>query len=156
MQKSFNVLEIMEVIPHRYPFLFVDKVIDVSDDFKEITAVKSVTYNEPFFTGHFPGKPVMPGVLQLEAIAQAAAFLVLKFDHTAKDYKGLALTGIKDFKYRNPVVPGDNLILNAKVLKSKGPYFFLSGSARVNDRVACEGDFNAVFLDKQERVNDDS
>ena len=149
MQKCFNVNEIMEIIPHRYPFLFVDKVIDVSDDFKEITAVKAVSFNEPFFVGHFPGKPVMPGVLQFEAIAQAAAFLVLKFDDTAKDYQGLALTGIRNVKYRHPVLPGETLLLKAKVLKSRGPHFQLFGSASIGDKITCEGEFQAVFLDKK-------
>ncbi len=87
MQKTFTTMEIAEIIPHRSPFLLVDKIIDVSDDLKEITGVKGVTFNENHFMGHFPGKPVMPGVLQVEAIAQTAAFLVLKFDESAKKYQ---------------------------------------------------------------------
>jgi len=147
VKTNFTVIDIMEIIPHRHPFLLVDRITYISDDFKEVTGIKSVSYNEPFFQGHFPGKPVMPGVLQIEAIAQTVAFMVLKFDEMAKSYRGLALTGLKNVKYRRPVVPGDKLVLNAKVLKNRGPHYTFYGTSSVDDEITCEGNFQAVFLD---------
>ena len=150
MNTNYGIVDIMEIIPHRSPFLLVDRIIEIRSDHMEATGLKSVSYNEPFFTGHFPGKPVMPGVLQLEAMAQTSAFLVLKFDEASRSYRGLALTGVKNVKFRKPVVPGDLMIMKVKIVRKRVPFYTFEGKVTVEGNLVCEAQWNAVFLDKED------
>ncbi|MDR0199804.1 MAG: 3-hydroxyacyl-ACP dehydratase FabZ [Streptococcaceae bacterium] len=134
---NLNVTEIMKALPHRYPMLLVDRVLDISEDGNEITALKNVTINEEFFQGHFPGTPVMPGVLQLEALAQAAG--VLELSKPENQGKLVFYGGIDKVKFRTQVVPGDQLILHAKFVKRRGPIAVVEAEATVNDKLACKG-----------------
>ncbi len=140
----FNLEQIMAMIPHRYPMLLIDGVIELEKG-RRLTAVKNVTANEPFFQGHFPGKPIMPGVLILEAMAQASCVLVA--DGMADSNKdGLyLLTGIKDAKFKRPVVPGDRLLLNAVFERSKRNYAIFSATASVGDEVAATATLSCVL-----------
>jgi UDP-3-O-[3-hydroxymyristoyl] N-acetylglucosamine deacetylase / 3-hydroxyacyl-[acyl-carrier-protein] dehydratase len=114
--ESLDIREVLELLPHRYPFLLVDRVKSISG--KSISAIKNVTINEPYFNGHFPGKPVMPGVLQLEAMAQAAGIL---FFRIINDKAKLALFMSADrVKFRKMVVPGDQLLIEAEMIKTRG------------------------------------
>lgn len=128
--------QILEYLPHRYPFLLVDRVLEVTDN--SITAIKNVTVNEPFFTGHFPQKPVMPGVLILEALAQASGLLIFhlvqrKLD---KDF-WFYLAGIDNARFKRIVEPGDQLRLEAELLKMKRDIYKFRCSATVENQVAC-------------------
>lgn len=112
-----DVIEIQSILPHRYPFLLLDRVIEI-DPGKRIVALKNVTANEEFFQGHFPGKPVMPGVLIIEALAQAGGVLLLS-EVDNREKKLVYFTGIDEARFRRPVVPGDQLRLEAEVLRRK-------------------------------------
>ncbi|MBO5364045.1 MAG: 3-hydroxyacyl-ACP dehydratase FabZ, partial [Clostridia bacterium] len=115
---ELNIQEIMNTIPHRYPFLLVDKIIDLEPG-KRAVGIKNVTINEPFFQGHFPGRPIMPGVLICEALAQVGAVVILG-DPANRD-KLAVFTGINNFKFRHQVVPGETLRLEAELTKMRGP-----------------------------------
>ena len=130
-----NAEEIMQIIPHRYPFLLVDKVIELEAG-KRVVGIKNVSINEPFFQGHFPGRPVMPGVLIIEAMAQVGAVGILKMP----DYQGkLALfAGIDKARFRRQVVPGDQLRIEVEVVKLKGQVGKCEARAYVGDDLACE------------------
>lgn len=131
-----DVNDLMNVVPHRYPFLLIDKIIRIEG--KKITAVKNVTYNEPFFQGHFPGHPVMPGVLQLEAIAQAAGVLTLK---KAENFHKLAyLTSAENVKFRQPVVPGDVLVIEVEIIKDRAKISKARGVCSVNGKVVSQAE----------------
>lgn len=137
-----NIEQIMEIIPHRPPFLLIDRV-EAMEPGVSITAIKNVTMNEPFFTGHFPGKPVMPGVLIVEAMAQAGAVAILSLE----DYKGkIALFGAMDkVKFRRQVVPGDVLRFEVSILKLKKNAGIGKGIAYVGDKKAAEGEFTFLI-----------
>lgn len=134
--------EIQEIIPHRYPFCLVDRV-DQLEEGHRIQAVKNVTFNEPFFPGHFPGEPVMPGVLIVEALAQAGAILILKDPR----FKGKIayLGGLNKVKFRHMVKPGDQLILEVEVVKLKKNVALASAVARVDDQLACQCDMTCII-----------
>ena len=131
-----DVKAIREALPHRYPMLLVDRVLESSDD--EIVAIKNVTINEPFFNGHFPEYPVMPGVLILEALAQLGAIAILSME----EHKGKLgfLVGADKVKWRKQVVPGDRLDLHIEIIKMRGPIGIGKGTATVDGKVACEGE----------------
>ena len=131
---NINVTEIMEALPHRYPFLLVDRVIDIADD--EITAIKNVTINEEFFQGHFPQYPVMPGVLIMEALAQAAG--VLELSKPENKGKLVFYAGMDNVKYKKQVTPGDQLVLHAKFIK-RGPIAVVEAEATVDGKLAAKG-----------------
>jgi 3-hydroxyacyl-[acyl-carrier-protein] dehydratase len=118
MSIKLDILQIQEFLPHRYPFLLVDKVVDCKPGVS-LTGIKNVTYNEPFFQGHFPQKPIMPGVLILEALAQATGLLASETAGNELDGMIYYLVGIDKAKFKRPVVPGDQLQLNVKFVKSK-------------------------------------
>ncbi len=126
--------QIMDIIPHRYPFLLVDRA-RVSEDCKSAHGYKNVTMNEPFFQGHFPGLPVMPGVLIVEALAQVGAIALL----SQEDMKGKVafFGGIKEAKFKRKVVPGDKLELSCEIIKQRGPIGIGKAVARVDGEVAC-------------------
>lgn len=131
-----DTLAIRKILPHRYPFLMVDRVIEL-DPGKSITAIKNVTANEPFFQGHFPEFPVMPGVLQVEALAQAGAILALLMPENKG--KGALLTGVDGFKFRRPVVPGDVLVLKLQVTRYRTGFGKATATATVDGEVTAQG-----------------
>jgi 3-hydroxyacyl-[acyl-carrier-protein] dehydratase len=137
-------IEIQKIIPHRYPFLLVDKVLEVEAG-KSITAIKNVTANEPFFQGHFPGYPVMPGVLIVEALAQAAGIAVAMQDEN-KDKLGL-FASIDEMKIKKQVVPGDTLKLEAEILSSRMGIVKAKVTASIDGKVAAEGQIKFAMVD---------
>ena len=143
-----DVVGIEALIPHRHPFLLVDRVV-AFEKMKRLVALKSVTMNEPFFTGHFPGHPVMPGVLILEALAQAAALVAcLSLSAEEVDDTVTDLMGIDAARFRRPVVPGDRLELKVVVTKRKGMVWKQTGTALVDGEVVAEADFMAMLAKK--------
>ena len=142
-----DVLEIQKLLPHRYPFLLVDRVVAI-DPGKTLRAYKNVTVNEPFFNGHFPGHPVMPGVLVLEALAQASAILAYRSTGFDPAEKVTYLMAIDRAKFRKPTVPGDRLDLEVEVLRFKGAILKTRGVAKVEGEVVAEGEFLATVVDK--------
>ena len=144
--KSADIQLIQRIIPHRYPFLLVDKVIEI-DNLQSAMGIKNVTINEPFFQGHFPGAPVMPGVTIIEALAQTAAVMVGVSLNLVDKNLLIYFMGIDKCKFRRKVVPGDTLKLNVNVLRGKsgGKVWKFSGTAFVVDEVAAEVEFTAVM-----------
>lgn len=140
-----TIEEIKAVLPHRYPFLLVDRVLEMTDE--AIVAVKNVTANEEFFNGHFPGKPIMPGVLQVEALAQAGCILISKTRLEDPSSSLLVFTGIQKAKFRRSVVPGDVLRLDVKLIAMRGPFITMSGKATVDGQTACELEASAAITD---------
>lgn len=140
-----DIQGILDVLPHRYPFLLVDRVLEIGTD--RIVALKNVTFNEPHFTGHFPGVPVMPGVLIVEAMAQAGGVLMLR-DIPDRHEKLILFTGIDNCRFRHPVVPGDQLVFEVTVTKRRQRYAVLHGIARVGDRVVAEADLSSAMVDR--------
>jgi 3-hydroxyacyl-[acyl-carrier-protein] dehydratase len=131
-----NVMDIMKVLPHRYPFLLVDRILEVDVENMKIKALKNVTYNEPFFVGHFPDNPVMPGVLIIEAMAQVGAYLMLK---KANITNGTVLfASIEEAKFRKPVVPGDQIIFEVEGINIKKSMGKIKAVAKVDGQVVCE------------------
>jgi 3-hydroxyacyl-[acyl-carrier-protein] dehydratase len=141
-----NVLKIMEILPHRYPFLLVDRILEIDIENMKIKALKNVTINEPFFIGHFPGNPVMPGVLIIEAMAQVGAYLMLK---KAGIEDGIVLfASIEEAKFRKPVVPGDQIIFEVEGINIKKSMGKIKAIAKVNDQVVCEAILMAAVKKK--------
>lgn len=143
-----DVKAIQALIPHRYPFLLVERVVLLEAE-KRLVAYKSVSVNEPFFQGHFPGLPVMPGVLIVEAIAQAGAILAMKSIDEDLSKKVAYLASLDSVKFRKPVVPGDRLELHLEVVKHKGAVWKERGVAKVDGEVVAEAEFMAVLADKE-------
>ena len=141
-----DLAEIQKMLPHRYPFLLVDRVVEIVPG-QKLLAYKNVTINEPFFTGHFPGHPVMPGVLILESLAQACAILAYKSAEMDPTREVSYLMAIDGAKFRKPVLPGDRLDLEVTVLKHKGPIWKQKGIASVNGVKVAEGEFLATVMD---------
>ena len=144
--KSADIQLIQRIIPHRYPFLLVDKVFEI-DDLKSATGIKNVTFNEPFFQGHFPGAPIMPGITMIEALAQTAAVMVGVSLGLADKNLLIYFLGIDNCKFRRKVVPGDRLELKVEVLRGKigSKVWKFSGVASVNGEIAAQADFNAMM-----------
>ena len=142
-----DLLEIQQLLPHRFPFLLVDRVVEVVPG-EKLIGYKNVTANEEFFTGHFPGHPVMPGVLVLEALAQASAILAFKTSGIDPKEKVAYLAGIDAARFRKPVVPGDRLQLEIEVVKQKGPVWKTKGTASVDGQVVAEAEFLATLADR--------
>lgn len=141
-----QIRDIMECLPHRYPFLMVDRVLDYKP-FEYIKAIKNVSVNEPFFQGHFPGIPVMPGVLITEALAQAGGILVSLSIPEAKS-KIFMFTGMDKVRFRKPVYPGDQILLESGGLRHKFNIVKMSCSAKVNGEVVAEADLSAAIVDR--------
>ncbi len=139
-----DIKRIVKLIPHRYPMLLVDKVIDMHGDEKAI-GIKNVTINEPFFQGHFPAEPVMPGVLIVEAMAQTAAVLVMSSFGTEAEDKLVFFMSIDGVRFRRPVVPGDRLELHVEKLQSRANVWKFSGKGVVDGKVAAEATFAAMI-----------
>jgi beta-hydroxyacyl-ACP dehydratase FabZ len=137
---------ILSLLPHRYPMLLVDRVLEFQPR-RRLVAIKNVTMNEPFFAGHFPGKPVMPGVLVIEAMAQAGALLLLQ-EVEERETKLLYFTGIANARFRRPVVPGDQLRLVLDVLRIRSGHCRLSGQALVDGHLAAEAVMSSTMVDR--------
>jgi 3-hydroxyacyl-[acyl-carrier-protein] dehydratase len=135
-KQTMDITEIMSILPHRYPFLLIDRVIEIERK-QRIVAIKNVSFNEPHFQGHFPDYPIMPGVLMVEAIAQAGGALLLT-EIPDRDNKLMVFTGIDSAKFRKPVVPGDQLRIEVKVLNWRSSAVRMQGIATVDGKVACE------------------
>lgn len=140
-----DIRAILETLPHRYPFLLVDRILELEPGQRAV-GIKNVTANEPQFTGHWPDNPVMPGVLILEAMAQTAGVALLSADHPHN--KQAFLGGLNKVRFRRPVVPGDQLIIEAELVRFKGTVGRVHIVARVDDEVACEGDFSFALVDE--------
>lgn len=145
-----DIKEIQRILPHRYPFLLVDRIIEI-DLGKRIVGIKNVSVNEPFFQGHFPGYPVMPGVLILEAMAQVGGVLAFKSVEEKMDISGklVYFAGIDKAKFRKPVFPGDQIRFELEVIHVKEPYWKLKGLALVDGKKVCEAELMALVGDKE-------
>ncbi|RMF71389.1 MAG: 3-hydroxyacyl-[acyl-carrier-protein] dehydratase FabZ [Acidobacteria bacterium] len=141
-----DITRILELIPHRYPFLLVDRVVEFERR-RRVVAIKNVTFNEPFFLGHFPGAPVMPGVLIIEALAQAAAVLIL-LEVEDRRQKLVYFTGIDECRFRRPVVPGDQLRLELDVLRLRPRAAKMRAVATVDGEVAAEATLMSAMVDR--------
>ena len=140
---ALDVVAIQKLLPHRFPFLLVDRVLELSGD--KVVAIKNVTVNEPFFAGHFPGHPIMPGVLIVEAMAQAGGVLALTVLGEGAAGKLVYFMGIDKVKFRRPVVPGDQLRLEVTPLRKGGAIWKMAGKALVDGQVAAEAEFLATI-----------
>jgi len=142
--ESFNIREVQQVLPHRYPFLFVDRVLELEGD-KRAVGIKNLTFNEQFFQGHWPGQPVMPGALQIEAMAQLAGFLLLRKYDVGK--KLALLFSVDKAKFRRPVVPGDCLVIEAESLRFKHRIAHIATKATVDGEIAAEAEIKFMIID---------
>ncbi len=142
--KQIDIVEILRLLPHRYPFVMIDRVLSIVAD-QEVTALKNVTINEPFFLGHFPGKPVMPGVMMLEGMAQAGGILAYCSEPENIGTKLLYFAGIDKARFRRPVGPGDQLIYKVQLVKKKRGIQKLAGEAFVDDKLVAEAELMASF-----------
>ncbi len=140
-----NVNEIMKLLPHRYPFLLVDKIVDLKPG-ESALGVKNVTINEPFFQGHFPGQPIMPGVLVIEAMAQVAGVMAFR---SGMEGKSVYFMSIDNAKFRRPIVPGDQVMMEIKILKQRGNVWKFSGTATVDGKLVSEAEFTAMVTDRE-------
>ncbi len=141
-----DIKEIQKLLPHRYPFLLVDRIIDIEPGIKAV-GIKNVTINEEFFQGHFPGHPIMPGVLIIEALAQVAG--VLAFRSGISEGKSVYFMSIEKAKFRKPVVPGDQLRLEISIVQQRGNVWKFSGNAVVEEKVVAETEFTAMVTDRE-------
>lgn len=142
----YDTAKILAALPHRYPMLLVDRVVSLSEE-EGIHAVKAVSFNEDFFQGHFPGRPIMPGVLQIEALAQAAGILAIESLGLAGSGKLVYFMAIEDAKFRSPVTPGHLLDLKVGFVQKRSRVCKFWGKASIEDRVTCEVNFTAMIAD---------
>jgi 3-hydroxyacyl-[acyl-carrier-protein] dehydratase len=148
-ETGFDIVEVLKRLPHRYPLLLVDRVKELVPD-ERIHAVKAVSFNEDFFQGHFPGSPIMPGVLQIEALAQAAGVLAVESLGLAGSGKLVYFMAIENAKFRAPVTPGVLLDLKAKFVQKRARVCKFSGEASVDGKLTCEVGFTAMIADAPE------
>jgi 3-hydroxyacyl-[acyl-carrier-protein] dehydratase len=144
---EIGIERIMRMIPHRYPFLLIDKVVDVRSD-SDAVGIKNVTINEPFFAGHFPQRPVMPGVLIIESMAQTAAVLVVQTLGTQAEGKLVYFMSVDNARFRKPVVPGDRLRVHVTKQRNRGSVWKFAGEAYVDEKLVAEATFAAMILDE--------
>jgi 3-hydroxyacyl-[acyl-carrier-protein] dehydratase len=141
---TFNIQEIMDFLPHRYPFLLIDRVVEF-EPAKRLVAIKNVTINEPFFQGHFPGLPIMPGVLVIEAMAQAGAIIMMT-EMPDRETKLAVFTGIERAKFRRQITPGDQLRIEVDVLAFKSRIGRMEAKALVDGKVACQATLTCAIV----------
>jgi 3-hydroxyacyl-[acyl-carrier-protein] dehydratase len=146
METVLDARAISELLPHRYPFLLVDRIIELVPR-ERIVGIKQVTMNEPFFQGHFPGAPVMPGVLVVEALAQVGAVLALR-EIEERDKKLVLFTGIKEARFRRPVVPGDTLYLEVTALRIGSRVQRMRGEAKVEGQLAADAEIMSIIAER--------
>jgi 3-hydroxyacyl-[acyl-carrier-protein] dehydratase len=149
--QTMDIVEIMAILPHRYPFLLIDRVVEMERK-KRVVALKNVTANEPHFNGHFPGYPIMPGVLMVEAIAQAGGALLLT-EIPDRENKLMVFTGIDSAKFRKPVVPGDQLRIEVTVINWRSMAVKMLGVATVDGKVACEATVTCMLVPRPKGQN---
>jgi 3-hydroxyacyl-[acyl-carrier-protein] dehydratase len=142
--ENIDIVEILRLLPHRYPFILIDRVLSLVPE-QDVVVLKNVTINEPFFQGHFPDKPVMPGVLILEGMAQAGGILAYCSEPENIGLKLLYFAGIDKARFRSPVVPGDQLIYKLQLLKRKRGIWKMRGEAFVNEKLVAEAELLASF-----------
>ena len=147
LKSVMDIAAIRAILPHRYPFLLVDRVSELEAG-RRVVGIKNVTVNEPFFQGHFPDRPVMPGVLILEAIAQVGAVLALK-SLSPGGRPVIYLTGVDKAKFRKPVVPGDQLRVEVEVLNRRPPFWKMQGKAFVETDLVCEAEMTAMVTEEK-------
>lgn len=140
-----NQLEIQKMLPHRYPFLLIDRIVEIEPNVKAV-GLKNVTINEPFFQGHFPRNPIMPGVLIIEAMGQVAGLLAFV---SGLKSKSVYFMSIEKAKFRKPVIPGDQLRLEIKVLKRRNNVWRFFGEALVDDKLVSESEFTAMISEQE-------
>lgn len=145
--ESIDYAEVLRRIPHRYPFILVDRGEDYIP-LRSLVGIKNVTFNEPYFNGHFPGNPVMPGVLLIEAIAQTGGILMSKSLEIDIENKAILFASIDAVRFRSPVRPGDTVRMPVEVVRYRGELFKFRGEAYVGDRIVCEAEFAAMLIDK--------
>jgi len=145
---TMQIEEIKNYLPHRYPFLLIDRVIEIEKE--RIHTIKNVTVNEEFFNGHFPGRPIMPGVLQVEALAQSGALMLLTQHVEDPENSLMVFTGIKNAKFRRQVVPGDQLHMEVTLETFRRNFVVMKGIATVDDEIACELQASAAIVAKEE------
>ncbi len=148
MGESVDFAEVMRRIPHRYPFILIDR----GENFvpmRSMVGIKNVTYNEPYFTGHFPGNPVMPGVLLIEAMAQTGAVLVSKSLDIDIENNTILFASIDAVRFRSPVRPGDTVRMPVEVVRYRGELVKFRGEAYVGDKIVCEAEFAAMLVENQ-------
>lgn len=144
--EALDIQDILKMIPHRYPLLLVDKLIDIIPG-KSATGIKNVTMNEPQFQGHFPGRPIMPGVMIVESMAQTAGVLVIKSLGVESQGKHVLFMAIDNAKFRKPVVPGDTMHVNVEIRQQRGPVWRFSAVVLVDGKKVAEADFSAMIVD---------
>jgi 3-hydroxyacyl-[acyl-carrier-protein] dehydratase len=144
MDKALDIQEIIKLLPHRYPFIMIDRILELTPG-EKVIALKNVTINEPFFQGHFPENPIMPGVLIIEAMGQAGAVLAAKSLERESHDSLIYFMGMDKVKFRKPVIPGDQLIFEMKFLKQRRNVFRMSGTAYVDKKVVAQAELMATF-----------
>jgi beta-hydroxyacyl-ACP dehydratase FabZ len=144
MDKTLDIQEIMKLLPHRYPFIMIDRILELTPG-EKVIALKNVTINEPFFQGHFPANPIMPGVLIIEAMGQAGAVLAAKSLEGEPNGVLIYFMGMDKVKFRKPVTPGDQLIFEMKFLKQRRNVFRMSGTAYVDENIVAQAELMATF-----------
>lgn len=144
MEIAMDIQRIMQHLPHRYPFILVDRILELEFD-KRVVGLKNVSINEPFFQGHFPGKPIMPGVLILEAMAQTGGVLAISSIAEGKEGALMYFMALDQVKFRKPVVPGDQLIMELEIVRKKRKVMKLEGTAKVDGRLAAEAQLMATI-----------
>lgn len=144
--EQIDINRVMQLIPHRYPMLLIDRIVDIVPG-QRCTGIKNITFNEPQFTGHFPNQPVMPGVLMVEAMAQAAGALVICSTDNTTDGKLIYFLSVDDCRFRKPVVPGDRLELHVEIIHNRGNVWKFQGTGKVDGGVVCEAKYAAMLVD---------
>lgn len=145
---QIDILGIMKCIPHRYPFLLVDRILEYVPN-ESAVGLKNITMNEPQFMGHFPGQPVMPGVLIVEAMAQTSGILVMHSLGSEAENKLVYFMTIDSARFRKPVTPGDSLYIHVEKIQNRGPVWKFKGEAKVDDQLCAEAVYSAMIVDKQ-------
>jgi len=148
-----DIARVLELLPHRYPFLMIDRIIDIDAD-NSATGVKNVTFNEPFFQGHFPNFPIMPGVLLIEGMAQTAGAICVAALGEVYQPQVVYFMGIDKAKFRRPVVPGDTVHYHVRKIRNRGPVWRFACEAKVNGMLVAEGEISAMIVDPNKSQQD--